>query len=122
MALKSTDEKNVPKVEFEPDFEVVQMPVERLDEIGIEEVEQIPEIEKDKSYIQIRQKREGVRGHFAIIFLVGFLVLLIIGMVLGFLMDGNQLDNTREIILTISGILSGPLGFVIGYYFKSSEE
>jgi len=122
MALKESEHDKTPKVEFEPDFEVVQIPVEDLDEIGVEEIEKVPEVEEDKSYVKIRQRREGTRGSFALIFLIGFLILLLIGMVLGFLMDGSQMDNTREILLTISGILSGPLGFVIGYYFRKGEE
>ena len=122
MALKESEHDKTPKVEFEPDFEVVQIPVEDLDEIGVEEIEKVPEVEEDKSYVKIKQRREGTRGSFALIFLIGFLILLLIGMVLGFLMDGSQMDNTREILLTISGILSGPLGFVIGYYFRKGEE
>lgn len=126
MALKQSDKNDMKydeaTIEFEPDFEVVQMPVEKLDEIGVEEVERVPEVEADKSYIQIRQKREGTRNIFSLLFLAGFLLLLLIGMILGFFMDGNQLDNTKEVMLTISGILSGPLGFVVGYYFRRNEE
>lgn len=108
--------------ETEPDFEVVQIPVKELKDIGVENVEQVPEPESDKPLIDIKKKQEVTRSTFTIIFLVGFIVLLLVGMILGFLMDGNQLDNTKEILLTISGILSGPLGFVVGYYFRSSQE
>ncbi|KKQ36191.1 MAG: hypothetical protein US52_C0006G0021 [candidate division WS6 bacterium GW2011_GWA2_37_6] len=122
MATKETDSPKLVDIESEPDFEVVQMPVDQLEDIGVSEIEKVPEVSEDKAYVQIKQKREGARNSFAIIFLVGFLILLFVAMVIGFLMEGDQLDNTKEILLTISGILSGPMGFVIGYYFRRSEE
>lgn len=115
------DYEKTPEVDFEPDFEVTSMPVEGLEKEGIDEVEKIPEIE-NKSFIKVKEKREVTRSTFALIFLIGFIILLSLGMVLGFMMEGDQLNNTQEILLTISGILSGPLGFVVGYYFRRSEE
>lgn len=125
MAVKSndknefTDETNV---EFEPDFDIVQMPIDELSDIGVDKVEKVPDFEANKPLIDIKKKQEVTRSTFTIIFLVGFISLLLAGLILGFFMDGNQLDNTKEILLTISGILSGPLGFVVGYYFRSSEQ
>lgn len=107
--------------EFEPDFEVTSLPVEGLEKEGVEEVEKIPEVE-NKTFVRVKEKREFTRSTFALIFLVGFIILLGLGMLLGFFMEGDQLNNTQEVMLTISGILSGPLGFVVGYYFRRSEE
>ena len=36
--------------------------------------------------------------------------------------EGKKVENMREAMITVSGILSGPLGFVIGYYFRRQEE
>ncbi len=108
--------------DFEPDFEVTRVPIEELESIGVKSVEKVPEVGADSALVKVKEKQEGARSIFSIIFLVGFILLLFAGLILGFLMEGNQLDNTREVLLTISGILSGPLGFVIGYYFRSSEE
>ena len=113
--------EKTPEVDFEPDFEVTSMPIEGLEKEGVDKIEKIPEVE-DKSFVKVTEKREVTRSTFALIFLVGFIILLSLGMVLGFLMEGDQLNNTQEILLTISGILSGPLGFVVGYYFRRSEE
>lgn len=33
-----------------------------------------------------------------------------------------ELDGYKDLLLAVSGILSGPLGFIIGYYFKSNKE
>lgn len=31
-------------------------------------------------------------------------------------------DETKDIVLALSSTLSGPLGFIIGYYFKARNE
>lgn len=122
MSIVEPTKSETPELEYEPDFEVTHLPVGELEDIGVENVEKLPEVQKSKPFVDLKQKREGTRGFFSIIFLGGFIFLLTLGMVLGFFMDGNQLDNTREILLTIAGILSGPMGFVVGYYFRRSEE
>ncbi|MBD3281001.1 hypothetical protein GF389_05825 [Candidatus Dojkabacteria bacterium] len=122
MAQAKIDEnQNEIEYEFEPDFEVTSVPVEGLEKEGVEEVEKIPEIDS-RTFVKVKEKREITRSTFALIFLVGFLILLALGLILGFFMEGDQLSNTQEVLLTISGILSGPLGFVVGYYFRRSEE
>ncbi|MEI7579848.1 MAG: hypothetical protein WCJ58_07520 [bacterium] len=70
----------------------------------------------------ITVKREDTRGRLALAFLIGFFVLLVIGMIISAFNTGDKITSAKEILLTLSGILSGPLGFVIGYYFRSSEE
>lgn len=115
-------ESNKTDIEYEPDFEVTTVPVEELDSIGVEEVEQIPEVASSSPIIRLKEKREGARSIFALIFLVGFILMISFSMVLGFLAEGDKVENIKEITLTISGILSGPMGFVVGYYFRRSEE
>ncbi|MBN1331971.1 hypothetical protein JW978_03745 [Candidatus Dojkabacteria bacterium] len=121
MAQKNTDYENAPEIDFEPDFEVTSVPVEGLEKEGVEKIEKIPEIE-NQTFLKVKEKREVTRSTFALIFLIGFIILMCLGMILGFFMEGDQLNNTQEVLLTISGILSGPLGFVVGYYFRKSEE
>lgn len=55
-----------------------------------------------------------VKAFFAVIFVVIFVCCLPIA-------QGNFKDF-RDMLVTVSGILSGPLGFIIGYYFKSGEN
>ena len=31
-------------------------------------------------------------------------------------------DDYKDLLVAVSGILSGPLGFIVGYYFKASKE
>lgn len=66
-------------------------------------------------------KREGTRSTIALVYVIGFLVIvasvLIIGTITKF-----ELTGYKDLLLAVSGILSGPLGFIIGYYFKSQKE
>ena len=34
----------------------------------------------------------------------------------------QQVADVKDMLVAISGVLSGPLGFIIGYYFKASKE
>lgn len=33
-----------------------------------------------------------------------------------------KVDEFKDMLVTVSGVLSGPLGFIVGYYFKASKE
>jgi hypothetical protein len=67
-----------------------------------------------------------VRGILAIMFVSIFAFFLVSSIILGGLSLFMQLEGgvaqAKEIIVTISGIFSGPLGLVIGYYFRSEVE
>ena len=66
-------------------------------------------------------KREGTRSQIARVYVIGYLLIvasvLFIGVYVGF-----DLSGYKDLLLAVSGILSGPLGFIIGYYFKASKE
>ena len=32
------------------------------------------------------------------------------------------MKKIKFVLVTVSGILSGPLGFIVGYYFKATKE
>lgn len=36
--------------------------------------------------------------------------------------DPQLVLNVKDVLLVISGVISGPFGFVLGYYFKGSEK
>ncbi|MBD3362580.1 hypothetical protein GF362_02575 [Candidatus Dojkabacteria bacterium] len=74
---------------------------------------------------QIKQKREETRGTLAMVFILGFFITLILGGLMVALAEDqldNKVKNLQDVFLAISGILSGPLGFVVGYYFRRQEE
>lgn len=55
-----------------------------------------------------------VKAFFAVIFVVIFVCCLPIAQ--------GHFKDFQDMLVTVSGILSGPLGFIIGYYFKSGEK
>ncbi len=66
-------------------------------------------------------RREGTRSQIALYYVVGFL-LLILGALFLFWVRNLQVNDLRDLLLALSGILSGPLGFIIGYYFKTNTD
>jgi len=108
-----------PKTEEQQEQEEQFMTIE---DMGVEGVEEIPEPEPVRDLNVIKVKREDTRGTLALVFLIGFFVILILGMLIGAVNEGDKVTSVTELLLTVSGILSGPLGFVVGYYFRSQEQ
>lgn len=63
-------------------------------------------------------KREGTRSQIALYYVIGFLATVVLAMII-FTFRDLTVNDLRDTLLTLSGILSGPLGFIIGYYFKT---
>ena len=97
-------------------------------EFNVKDIELIPESTKtvDGSGFNIVSKREDTRGRLAQLFILGFFFCLIgisIFSLLSTPAEGKTaIDNLREAILTVSGVLSGPLGFIIGFYFRKGDD
>lgn len=93
-----------------------------LEDLGVEQVEEIqsPQPARDLNIVQVT--REDARGRVATIFVVGFFFVLLAGIIVAALDGTDRVGSVTSIMLAISGILSGPLGFVIGYYFRSQEN
>lgn len=71
---------------------------------------------------KVREQRERTRSKIALYYVMGFMVIVALAMICSFiLLSNNKLnfENLTNTLVTISGILSGPLGFIIGYYFKA---
>lgn len=66
-------------------------------------------------------KRESVRSQIALNYIYGFFIIIIIGFIIG-LAQGFQIKDYKDMMIAISGILSGPLGFIVGFYFKDNNE
>lgn len=76
------------------------------------------EVNKRKSN---SDKKESTRSWIALIYVIGFYVITVTVIILGWCKDFD-IQNYKDMLVTISGILSGPLGFIVGYYFKASNE
>lgn len=79
-------------------------------------------IDLQTEFSAVQFKQEDTRGRFALFFLIGFFITIAAGLAIGVAVDSTKIKNVSDMILTISGVLSGPLGFIIGYYFKKQEE
>jgi hypothetical protein len=66
-------------------------------------------------------KREGTRSLIATVYVIGFLVLVSAALVASWVRNLTT-EDIRDQLVVLSGVLSGPLGFIVGYYFKSSSE
>ena len=66
-------------------------------------------------------KRESVRSKIAINYTIGFFSIIALGLIIGWCRN-FEIKDYKDIMIAISGILSGPLGFIIGFYFKDSSD
>ena len=64
---------------------------------------------------------EDTRSVLATIYVLGFLIIIVGVLILSFI-KGFETSSVKDLLVTASGILSGPLGFIIGYYFKAQEK
>lgn len=71
-----------------------------------------------KSAITRAEKREDTRSKIALCYVVGYLGLVLVILIRGWWIG---IGDLKDLLVTISGILSGPLGFIVGYYFKSES-
>ncbi len=64
---------------------------------------------------------ETTRSKIAIIYVRAFFIVIGAVFVVGVIKCFEVKDYT-DMLITVSGVLSGPLGFIVGYYFKASRE
>lgn len=81
---------------------------EQLDEIGAGKFSQ-------------SDPKETTRSHIAQLYVWAFFIVVAVVFVIGCVKDFS-VDDYKDMLVTVSGILSGPLGFIVGYYFKASSE
>lgn len=71
------------------------------------------------------QHKDQTRATIAKIFTWGFFFLVAVTLIgapiYNALFPTSQIDM-KDILVTISGVIGGPFGFVVGYYFKGSEK
>lgn len=71
--------------------------------------------------VSTSEKREGVRSRIALTFVWAFFTVIAAGFAIGFY-DNFKVDEYKDMLVAISGVLSGPLGFIIGFYFKDGND
>lgn len=99
-----------------------QSPIEKLSS----------KFEKASKYNPTEHK-DKTRSKVAFWFTIGYFALLAVALVGSPLYNAILLINygvtnpevllpVKDVLLTIAGIVGGPIGFVVGYYFKGSEK
>ena len=66
-------------------------------------------------------KKESTRTYIAQLYVWAFFVVIGIVFAVG-LIKCFSVNEYKDMLVTVSGVLSGPLGFIVGYYFKASKE
>lgn len=80
----------------------------------------------DKTEIRKTQRgnsdpKENTRSKIAQIYVWAFFIVIGIVFATGCCRQFS-VDEYKDMLITVSGVLSGPLGFIVGYYFKASKE
>ena len=67
------------------------------------------------------EKRENTRSTMAILFVLGFFSILFLCFVYAIMVNA-PLGELKDTLIGVAGALSGTLGFIVGYYYKSTLE
>ena len=67
------------------------------------------------------EKKEHTRSRMAILFVLGFFAILFLCFVYAIMVDAT-LGDLKDTLVGVIGALSGILGFIVGYYYKTSQE
>lgn len=64
---------------------------------------------------------EQTRSTVALLFIIGFFSILFLCFVYA-IVTGASISEVKDILVAIIGALSGTLGFIVGYYYKSESK
>lgn len=80
-----------------------------------------PEVSNATNGNPQNEGREHTRSQMALLFVLGFFAVLFLCFLYA-MMVGSSLSELKEILTAVVGALSGILGFIVGYYYKSNQE
>lgn len=87
--------------------------------------EELEQPEKDEAILfdqkQDSDPKESTRSKIATLYVWAFFVVIALVFVVGLIIR-FEVEDYKDMLVTVSGVLSGPLGFIVGYYFKASKE
>lgn len=65
--------------------------------------------------------KENTRTYIAQLYVWAFFIVIGVVFLIG-LIKCFSVDEYKDMLVTVSGVLSGPLGFIVGYYFKAAQR
>lgn len=65
--------------------------------------------------------KETTRSTIAKIYVIAYFIVVVLVFITGWC-KCFEVDAYKDMLIAVSGVLSGPLGFIVGYYFKASKE
>lgn len=74
----------------------------------------------NKEHLSESDPKEPTRGKMASVFILGFFMVVILCFVYAAWMQAT-ITELKDIVVAVIGAMSGLVGFVIGYYFKSKN-
>ena len=77
--------------------------------------------EKTDKNMSSDTRKESTRTYIAQLYVWAFFIVIALVFVVGCI-KCFDVDEYKDMLVTVSGVLSGPLGFIVGYYFKASKE
>jgi hypothetical protein len=66
-------------------------------------------------------KKEDTRSKLALLFVLGFFSIIFLCFAYA-IKVGASLNSLKDMLVGVIGALSGIFGFIVGYYYKSSEQ
>ena len=67
------------------------------------------------------ERKEHTRSKMAILFILGFFAILFLCFVYAIKVNAS-LSDLKDTLIGVIGALSGTLGFIVGYYYKATQE
>ena len=80
--------------------------------------------ENDKQEVDSKgssDPKETTRSAIAKIYVIAYFGVVLLVFITGWC-KRFEVDGYKDMLIAVSGVLSGPLGFIVGYYFKASKE
>lgn len=88
---------------------------------GDENNEKPQKINSEPTKINGGDPQEPTRGKMASVFISGFFMIIVICFIYAAWIQAS-LSEVQDMVIAIIGALSGLVGFVIGYYFKTTSK
>lgn len=77
--------------------------------------------EQEMDYKGSSDPKENTRSTIAKIYVRAYFGVVLLVFITGWCKCFDA-DGYKDLLIAVSGVLSGPLGFIVGYYFKASKE